>query len=369
MGNPDGSNWAGPQPGTVNQPLISICLPSLNGRAFLKERLETIFAQTIKDWELIVCDSYSVDGSWEFFQKFKDDPRVHLHQVPREGIYPGWNECLRRANGRYVYIATSDDTMVPQCLEKLVTPLEHNPGISVAVCDYQTIDDEGRPLPMPQENSPRGFLGECLHRPCVRSRLSEFLLHCCFHTVWVTMTAVLFRRSLLERTGVFRTDVGVQADLAWALRATLLTDIAWVPGQLATWRRHSHQATPRTWYNWEFTTDTMRIFADLLNDPATGLPDAWKQVCDWQDELTRVWRWEYLDSFHLDRGALRQSPGLFLKNCWAAARHQPDLLLSQLARGFAWRPEFSPDRFAHAQRLIRLFQAPWPPEANNVASL
>ena len=351
----------------MSQPLVSICLPNLNTRPFLEERLETIFAQTVGDWELIACDSYSNDGSWEFFQKFKDDPRVQLHQVPREGIYPGWNECLRRATGQYVYMATSDDTMTPQCLEKLVAPLERHPDISIAVCDYQTIDNQSRPLPMPLENSPRAFLGEWLQRPCVRPRLTEFLLHCCFHTIWVTMTTVLFRRKLLERTGMFRTDVGVQADLAWALRATLLSDIAWVPGQLATWRRHDNQATPRTWYNWEFTTNTLRIFADILNDPATILPDAWKQVPDWQNELTWVWRWEHRDSFHLDRGALRHAPVLFLKNCCAAARHQPALLLSQLARGFAWQPEFSSDRIAHAQRLIRLFQTPWPPESDNPA--
>ena len=86
-------------------PLVSICLANLNRRRFLEERMGTFFSQTLRDWELIVCDSYSNDGSWEFLNKFKNDPRVHLHQVPRKGIIPGLNECIQRAKGKYIYQA------------------------------------------------------------------------------------------------------------------------------------------------------------------------------------------------------------------------------------------------------------------------
>ncbi len=53
------------------RPLVSICLPTLNARRFLEPRMESILAQTLTDWELIVCDSYSNDGTWEYFQQFK----------------------------------------------------------------------------------------------------------------------------------------------------------------------------------------------------------------------------------------------------------------------------------------------------------
>jgi len=49
-------------------PLVSICLPNLNTCRFLAERMETLLAQTVNDWELIICDSHSDGGSWEFFQ-------------------------------------------------------------------------------------------------------------------------------------------------------------------------------------------------------------------------------------------------------------------------------------------------------------
>ena len=105
-------------------PTVSICLPTLNAQRFLEVRMATILAQTLTDWELIVCDSFSDDGTWEYFQQFKDDSRIRLYQVPKEGLYAGWNECLRRCRGEYIYIATADDTMVPECLEKMVGALE-----------------------------------------------------------------------------------------------------------------------------------------------------------------------------------------------------------------------------------------------------
>ncbi len=345
----------------MTAPLVSICLPNLNGRAFLEERMETILAQTFADWELIVCDSYSDDGSWEFFRKFAGDPRVRLHQVPGEGMYAGWNECLHRARGEYVCFAPSDDTAQPQLLEQLLAPLRRLPEVSVAVCDYQTIDENGQSINMPLENSPRLFLGEWMTKPCLRPRLTEFVLHCCFNTIWVTMTAVLFRRSLLEKIGLFRTDRGSVADLEWTLRATLATDVAFVPGRFATWRVHGNQATPRRHYDWRFIRTTLACFDSVLHDPNAELPQEWRNIPHWDRELTKIWRLEYLDSFHLDRRAARENPTQFLTNCWEALRLKPDLVFSQLARGFAWRKEFSPDRIARAQELIDLFQVPWPP--------
>jgi len=59
-------------------PLFSVCLHTLNARRFLKPRMDSVFEQTCSNWELIVYDSYSDDGTWEYLQQFKDDSRVRL---------------------------------------------------------------------------------------------------------------------------------------------------------------------------------------------------------------------------------------------------------------------------------------------------
>jgi len=320
----------------------------------------TILAQTVTDWELIICDSYSNDGSWEFFQKFKDDPRIHLYQVPREGIYAGWNECLRRARGKYVYIATSDDTMRTDCLEKLLAPLERFPAIKLAYCDYEKIDANRQPVAI-QKDWRRDFLGEWMDIPAIHRSQTEFILHCALNISWVTVTSILFRRDLLDRIGLFRTDCGSAGDLEFALRAALVTDIAYVPGKLSSWRVHDQQGTPK-FFEWEFMGKVLGMFQAVLHDPQAGVPEKWKKIPNWDKELTAVWEMEYQDSFHLDRGYARRHPGRFLRNALAALRRHPGLLLSQAARGFAWSDRFSPNRVAAAKRMFALFHPPWPPE-------
>jgi len=341
-------------------PLVSICLPNLNTRPFLEERMETILAQTLPDWELIISDNYSDDGSWEFFQKFKNDSRIKLSQAPRAGMYANWNECLRRVTGTYCYMATSDDTMQPDCLEKLLAPLEQYPQIKLAYSNYEKIDSSGKTVVI-QKDWRREFLGDWMDVPSIRSGKTEFLLHCALNITWVTMTSVLFRHDLLERTGLFRTDCYSGGDMEFALRASLATDIACVPGKLSGWRTHGEQGTPK-FFEWRFMGKVLEMFYAVLADPKAGIPTEWKSVPQWEKELTAIWELEYEDSFHLDRGYARQQPQKFLQNAWAALCQRPMLLARQAARGFAWPEQFSPDRMVAAKRLFELFHPPWPPK-------
>ena len=269
-------------------PLISICLPNLNTRPFLEERMETLLAQTFGDWELIVSDNYSDDGSWEFFQKFKDDPRIHLFQTPRAGMYANWNECVRRARGGYVYMATSDDTARPDLLERLVAPLERMPYIHLAMCDFDAIDERSKPWDPPMQQWQIAFYKEWLTTPSVRNGRTEFLLHACFGPTWHTMTSVLIRRPLLEKTGLFRNDCGSIADYDWDLRASLATDIAFVPGRLATWRVREGQATVKV-FGPEFHRGMVAVLESVLHDPNAGIPNHWRNIPNWDREIVDVW--------------------------------------------------------------------------------
>ncbi len=341
-------------------PLISICLPNLNTRPFLEERMETLLAQTFTDWELIISDNYSDDGSWEFVQKFKNDPRVHLFQTPRMGMYANWNECVRCAQGRYVYIATSDDTARPELLERLAAPLERRPDLHLAMCDFDAIDEAGRAQDPPLQQWQIAFYKEWMTMPSIRNGRTEVLMHACFGPTWHTMTSVLIRRSLLERTGLFRTDCGSIADYDWDLRASLATDIAFVPGRLATWRVREGQATVRV-FGPEFNRDMLAMLECVLHDPHAGVPEHWKRVPDWIGEITDARRKMYLNSFRLWRRAMWETPSAVAGRFQKALRLEPGLLMRQVGRAFAWSESFRVDPVKRAAELIRMFDAPWPP--------
>lgn len=341
-------------------PLVSICLPNLNTRQFLEDRMETILSQTLTDWELIVCDNYSDDGSWEFFQRFNTHPRICLYQIPRKGMYANWNECLQRATGRYIYMATSDDTMRPECLERLATALEEHPALEIALCDFEEIDAKGEPcrsVPRPQH----AFLGEWLHRESIRDGKTEFLLHAAFGTtMWVTMTSVLFRRTLLKKTGLFRTDSGSRADEEWTLRASLASDLVFVPGKYATWRIHASQATGRSSIR-DGRGLILRGARSVIYGPLAGIPSAWKRVPSWDQELLAVYRRRFLQTLRLRGPDLLGDPRRCAMDAWAVCRFDPRLFAYWARSNLPLARGNGGDAQADVRRLLRVFDAPWPP--------
>ena len=230
----------------MKAPRVSICLPNLNNFPYLAERIETIEAQTLTDWELVICDNFSDDGAWEFFQDLaKREPRVRISQEPKEGMYANWNNCLRLARGEFVYVATSDDTMAPDCLEKLVKALEENPDCGLAHCPMKVIDQHGAPgsdwwtvSSLFAKSSP-GFMDR-RHK-----RIAPFDGVLCLlgDNIYSSVTQLLIRRSLYDKIGMYKADWGSLGDFHWNLRAGLATSAVHVPDTWGGWRMHPSQAT------------------------------------------------------------------------------------------------------------------------------
>lgn len=226
-------------------PKVSILLPTLNTLSFLEERFNTILNQTFQDWEVIVVDGYSDDGSWELIQTYAGkDSRIYISQAPREGVYAGINCCLDQAHGDYIYIATSDDTMTPDCLEKMVAALETHPNCDIAHCCLSIIDEIGRPAQKQWHSwSKVRFFGEHIDQQHIRLAPHDGILYCALGTVYASLTQLLIRRNVFAKVGNFSTDFGSHGDFEWGLRVGLASNTIHIPYYLATWRVHSKQAT------------------------------------------------------------------------------------------------------------------------------
>lgn len=228
-------------------PKVSICLPSLNTRPFLKERIRSILEQTYKNWELIILDSFSDDGSWEYFQKIaKKDDRIFIKQIPREGIYAGWNRCVGLARGEYVYIATSDDTMEPECLDKMISKLDKHPDCGICHCELKIIDENGNQHIDENWSTWKYFAPDWTGKTVKRLAPFDGLLHFGLRTLYTSINQLLIRRSVFDRVGLFDTNWGTVGDFEWEMRAALVTNVIYIPEYLTSWRRHSNQATRST---------------------------------------------------------------------------------------------------------------------------
>lgn len=113
-------------------PSVSICVPTWNGARHLRASLESAFSQTYSDFELLLVDDGSTDGTLDVAAAFRD-PRIRVHRNGhRLGIPGNWNHCLRLAQGRYVKFLFQDDLLAPHAVATLVAALEGAPTASLA---------------------------------------------------------------------------------------------------------------------------------------------------------------------------------------------------------------------------------------------
>jgi glycosyltransferase involved in cell wall biosynthesis len=229
-----------------NTPIVSICIPNLNTRPFLDERRLSIDGQSLKDFEVVIVDDGSNDGSREFFHEWaRSDRRVRVLDGPRQGLYAGWNACIRQCRGEFVHIATSDDTMPSDFLEKMVSALDSQPSCDLAHCNLLAFGGNSEEL----NEWWRGFSpfslssGEAAKLPHVRVAPLDGLLHLVGQSVYVSITQLLIRRSAFERVGLFDSRWGSVGDFNWNMRAGLVCDTVHVPDTWGGWRIHSAQVT------------------------------------------------------------------------------------------------------------------------------
>lgn len=294
--------------------MISICMPTLNSEAFMTSRLESIRRQTYTDWELVVVDSQSDDATLPMIEAFAEQGGVvRVYQGPRDGIYTNINRSIEYAQGEYVYIATSDDTMADDCLEKLAKALDRHPGCGLAHCPLKILDANDESIEDDWWSDRSSFVrsaGGLLHQTHLRKAPYDGMLHMLGQTVYTSLTQLLIRRELFDRIGMFRSDWGPIGDFYWDMRAALTMDTIHVGDTWASWRVHETQATVHSSDGKSRNADKIdAMIEQALKDADQDLPEAVRtSLASWQDQArqlrhflsdinaadSRVARWAYL---------------------------------------------------------------------------
>jgi len=115
--------------------LVSVVTPFFNTAEYLAECIESVLAQTYSNWEYVLVNNCSRDGSAEIAEQYaaKDD-RIHVvHNRDFLNQVQNYNHALRQisSEGRYTKIVQADDWMFPECLERMVTLAENNPNVGI----------------------------------------------------------------------------------------------------------------------------------------------------------------------------------------------------------------------------------------------
>ena len=215
----------------MGTPEVSIVLSTYNRLPLLHRAVDSVIAQTFRDWELIVVDDGSTDGTREYLEAI-EDPRVRPIWLQHGGVTSARNAGLRLARGEWVAFHDSDDLWLPEKLEWQLQRVTAHPACRWSYTGYSFIDTNGTPLPERTNLLPLPVSGHILE-PLLRFEVST------------AVPTMLVQRSLIEEIGGFDATMLFLSDYDFILRLAARSEVCALSETLALVREHPDRTTAR----------------------------------------------------------------------------------------------------------------------------
>src|SRR5262249_38747259 len=129
-----------------SSPLVSIILCVRNGMPHVREAVESVRALTYRNYELVVQDGASTDGTLEYLESIADLPSIEVASAGDTGIGQGFNRALQRCRGQIVASVDADNRLCSDAFETVLRKFDERPGAAVVYGTCRMIEAEGRVL-------------------------------------------------------------------------------------------------------------------------------------------------------------------------------------------------------------------------------
>ena len=219
------------------RPSVSVLIPYYNDSRFLRESITSVLEQEFADFELVLVNHASTDGSRAIARSFSDPRIVHVDMPFNHGAGGGLvvAEFLKVARGEYVKFFCADDIMRPECLAKLVDHMDSHPGLSFAFGDLEYINVSGKDLGAHWFEDRPKFSVDLTETDCLR-------LFAAGHSFLPWVGSIVRRSALseieLDATMVMMFDMSVWAQLLLGGHR-----LGFVESVLASYRVHDGQVS------------------------------------------------------------------------------------------------------------------------------
>ncbi|MBH8561048.1 glycosyltransferase [Nostoc sp. CENA67] len=213
-------------------PLVSVIIPCYNAERFLTETIESVFSQTFADYEIILVDDGSTDGTAEVIKSF--GYRVRAEFGSNRGASVARNLGTALARGKFIQYLDADDLLRPDALEKRVHALISNDA-DVAYSDWQRLEENEA--------------GEFLLGNIIARRIEDVHVDpqiALFTDFWSPPAALLYHRRIVEAIGAWNESLPIIQDARFLLDAALMGGkFVYVPGVQADYRVHKANSLSR----------------------------------------------------------------------------------------------------------------------------
>ncbi len=223
-------------------PLVSIISPTYNHEKYLADCIESVLAQTYPNWEMIILNDGSTDGTAAIAASYRDaDSRIRLVNQENVGIFrlsETYNKAVEMAKGEYLAILEGDDCWAPEKLEKQVAAMQNDP---VAVLCWSMARCVNADKSLVYYTSPDPYASDAglYFNDPVGSIMNIFLYRNC-----IPALTILIRKDALKKTGGFKQVYNLPlVDLPTLYELALAGRFIFIPETLGDWRNYATQIT------------------------------------------------------------------------------------------------------------------------------
>jgi glycosyltransferase involved in cell wall biosynthesis len=126
--------------------LVSILMPAYNAQKYISDAINSILRQTHLNWELLIADDASSDGTLEIIESFNDNRIKCFHNQVNLGYLKTWNNLILKAEGDFISFLDADDYCSDNRIELQLRFLLDNPDIGAVGCNYSQIDSNNEKI-------------------------------------------------------------------------------------------------------------------------------------------------------------------------------------------------------------------------------
>ncbi|MDT8903972.1 glycosyltransferase family 2 protein [Anaeroselena agilis] len=220
--------------------MVSIIMPAYNVQEYIAASIESVIAQTYVDWELIVVNDGSTDGTEDVVLSYaRKEPRIVYYRQSNQGAAAGRNKGLAMAGGRLVAFLDGDDLWHPLFLAKVAAAWQAA-GAGVAFSDHERLFADGRrEINRNKLYAEKGLIAGDIYMDTVTWQ------------VWMHLGAMLMPKELLTGNGIdFTAGCLMWEDVEFQLKVLAVARVTHVPEVLMAYRERPGSTTRKLW-RWE----------------------------------------------------------------------------------------------------------------------
>ena len=234
---------------------ISVILPVYNGIKYLPQSVRSVLNQQYNNFEFLVIDDCSTDGSWEYLNGL-DDNRIGLYRNEKNcGLFYNLNFLIKRCNSPIIKIWAQDDIMYPNCLTEIVAFHKLYPEIGFSYTERDFIDADGVLLAKREKDDTPTIISTEMHAKIAFTAGS----------IAGNICNVSINKVVLDQVGLFNEQMKICGDFEMWVRLAKNHPVGFIKTPLVQFRNHKEQLSGQEKYFIYHLKEDVQAYDILLN--------------------------------------------------------------------------------------------------------